>query len=145
MLKFTVVFLLPLLAMLLFISIPVFIQANSAVSPVGTTIYKPDKCWNGYTILSGEDGRLVDMNGNLAHLWKGPFGMPSKVLPGGHLLVSRGFWKPGSQDASEIQIRDFANEVLWKFNRWQEDTSNVGAGNIWVARQHHDIQIKGNC
>ena len=125
-------------------SIPGFIRANSSVHPVGTTIYKPNKCWNGFTILSGEDGRLVDMNGNLVHLWKGPFGFPNKVFPGGHLLVSRGAWKHGPEEAVEIQIRDFNNEVLWTFNRWQQGKANEGDGKMWVARQHHDIQIKGN-
>lgn len=142
--KMPVIYLLPLLAVLLFISIPDFIRANSAVYPVGTTIYNPDKCWNGFTILSGEDGRLVDMNGNLAHLWKGPFGMPTKILPGGYLLVSKGFWKRGSQEAAEIQIRDFANEAIWSFNKWHEYKANEGEGNMWAARQHHDIQIKGS-
>ncbi|MEJ2248010.1 MAG: transcriptional initiation protein Tat, partial [Acidobacteriota bacterium] len=50
---------------------PVIIQADPSVYPLGTTIYKPDKCWNGFTILSSEEGRLIDMNGNLVHLWKG--------------------------------------------------------------------------
>ncbi len=88
---------------------PVYMRANSSVYVVGTTIYKPDKCWNGFTVLSGEDGRLVDMNGNLVHLWKGPFGYPTKVFPGGHLLISRGAWRHGPQEAAEIQIRNFAN------------------------------------
>jgi len=134
----------PLPAILLLILIPVLMHANSVVSPVGTTIYNPDKCWNGFTILSGEDGRLVDMNGNLAHLWKGPFGIPNIVLPGGHLLTTRGSWKYGSQEAAEIQIRNFTNDVLWTFNRWFEGRANSGEGTMWVARQHHDVQIKGN-
>jgi len=142
--KITIVYLLPLLAALLFVLIPVLIQANPTVYPVGTTIYRPDKCWNGFTILSGEDGRLVDMNGNLAHLWKGPFGLPDMVLPGGHLLISRGVWKYVPLEAAEIQVRDFNNEVLWKFNKWQQGLANDGEGKVWIARQHHDMQIKGN-
>jgi hypothetical protein len=142
--KMTVVYLLPLLIMILFMSIPAYMRANSSVYAVGTTIYKPDKCWNGYTILSGEDGRLVDMNGNLVHLWKGPFGYPTKVYPGGQLLISRGAWRHGPQEAAEIQIRNFSNEVLWKFNRWYEGKANEGEGKMWVARQHHDLQVKGN-
>jgi len=47
----------------LLILIPVIIQAETSVYPLGTTIYKPAKCWNGFTILSSEEGRLVDMNG----------------------------------------------------------------------------------
>jgi hypothetical protein len=142
--KINGVYLLPLLLMLSLVLIPVFIQANPRVYPVGTTIYKPNKCWNGFTILTGEDGRLIDMNGNLAHLWKGPFGIPNIVLPGGYFLTSRGAWKYGPQEAVEIQIRDFANQVLWEFNRFQEGRANEGEGKMWVARQHHDLQIKGN-
>jgi hypothetical protein len=139
--KMTVVYLLPLVA--LFALIPHLIRANSIVHPVGTTIYKPEKCWNGFTILSGQDGRLVDMNGNLVHLWKGPFGFPNKILPGGHLLISRGAWKYGPEEAVELQIRDFSDQALWKFDRWQEGKANEGEGKMWVARQHHDMQIKG--
>ncbi len=124
-------------------SVPALIRASSVVYPVGTTIYKPEKCWNGFTILSGQDGRLIDMNGNLVHLWKGPFGFPNEVLPGGLLLMSRGAWKDGPEEAVEIQIRDFADQVLWKFNRWFEGKANDGDGKMWVARQHHDLQIRG--
>ena len=53
--------------------------AAPTVFPTGTTIYKPDKCWNGYTVLSnvmfGEHRLhrgvpLYDMNGNKVHVWK---------------------------------------------------------------------------
>ena len=141
--KTTALHLLPLLAVLLLLSIPIFTRASSTIYPVGTTIYKPDKCWNGFTILSGEDGRLIDMNGNLVHLWKGPFGVPNILLPGGYLLAARGAWKYGPEEAVEVQLRDFANKVLWKFDRWQEGKANEGEGMMWVARQHHDVQIKG--
>lgn len=34
------------------------------VYPVGTTLYKPDKCFSGYTILWRKAGvKLIDMNG----------------------------------------------------------------------------------
>ena len=62
---------------------PVIMQADPSVYPLGTTIYKPEKCWNGFTILSSEEGRLINMNGNLAHLWKGPLHHPNKLYPGG--------------------------------------------------------------
>ena len=44
------------------------------VYPMGTTIYKPDKCWNGYTLIPESIGdkkpmRLIDMNGNVVHTW----------------------------------------------------------------------------
>ncbi len=141
MCKAVAVYLLPLMVTLA--SMPVLMRAGSIIHPVGTTIFKPEKCWNGFTILSGQDGRLIDMNGNLVHLWKGPFGFPNKMLPGGHLLVSRGSWKYGPEEAVEIQIRDFNDQVIWRFDRWQEGRANEGEGKMWVARQHHDMQIKG--
>ena len=106
------------IALVLLIVIPVLIQANPSVYPLGTTIYKPEKCWNGYTILSSEEGRLIDMNGNLVHLWKGKLHHPNKVYSGGYLLASTAAWVHGRQDAVEIQIRDFNDNVLWKFDRW---------------------------
>ncbi len=122
----------------------VILRADTSIDPMGTTIYKPDKWWNGFTILSGEEGRLVDMNGNLVHVWKGSLHFPNKVFPGGHLLTSTSDWKQGRQDAIEVQIRDFKDAVLWKFNQWHEGKANEGEGTMWVSRQHHDIQIKGN-
>ena len=128
----------------LLILVPVIIQADPSVYPLGTTIYKPDKCWNGFTILSSEEGRLIDMNGNLVHLWKGKLHHPNKVYPGGYLLASTAAWKHGRQDAIEIQLRDFSDKVIWRFNQWQEGKANEGDGTMWLSRQHHDLQIKGN-
>ena len=63
------------------ILVPATVRTDPSVHPVGTTIYTPEKCWNGFTILSAEEGRLVDMNGNLVHLWKGPAPPPEQDLP----------------------------------------------------------------
>jgi hypothetical protein len=123
---------------------PVFLSGDASVYPLGVTIYNPERCWNGFTILSSDEGRLVDMNGNLVHLWKGPLHHPNKVYPGGFLLTSTAAWKQGRQDAIEIQVRDFGDKVLWKFDHWQEGKANNGEGMIWISRQHHDMQIKGN-
>jgi hypothetical protein len=123
---------------------PALSRGDASVYPLGVTIYVPEKCWNGFTILSSDEGRLVDMNGNLVHLWKGPLHHPNKVFPGGHLLTSTAAWKHGFQDAIEIQLRDFDDRVLWRFDRWQEGKANEGEGTMWLSRQHHDMQIKGN-
>ncbi len=131
----------PLVFLLL---VPVIIRAHPSVYPLGTTLYKPDKCWNGFTILSSEEGRLIDMNGNLVHLWKGKLHHPNKVYPGGYLLASTASWVHGRQDAVEIQVRDFNDNVLWKFDRWLQGKANEGEGQMWLSRQHHDLQIKGN-
>jgi hypothetical protein len=132
------------IALVLLTAIPIVIRANPTVYPLGTTIYKPDKCWNGFTILSAEEGRLIDMNGNLVHLWKGKLHHPNKVYPGGYLLASTAAWKYGQQDAIEIQLRNFDDKVLWRFDRWIEGKANEGDGTQWFSRQHHDLQIKGN-
>jgi hypothetical protein len=133
--------LLMILALLLF---PIFVRPDASVYPLGVTVYAPEKCWNGFTILSSDEGRLIDMNGNLVHLWKGPLHHPNKLYPGGILLTSTASWKQGRQDAIEIQLRDFNDKILWKFDHWQEGKANQGEGKMWLSRQHHDLQLKGN-
>ena len=118
--------------------------SGPSVYPLGTTIYEPDKCWNGFTILSTEEGRLIDMNGNLVHLWKGPLHHPNKVFPGGYLLTSTAAWKQGHQDAIQIQIRDFNDRILWKFDHWQQGKANEGDGMMWLSRQHHQEDPHGS-
>ena len=132
------------IALVFLLLVPVIIRAHPSVYPLGTTLYKPDKCWNGFTILSSEEGRLIDMNGNLVHLWKGKLHHPNKVYAGGYLLASTAAWVHGRQDAVEIQVRDFNDNVLWKFDRWLQGKANDGEGKMWLSRQHHDLQIKGN-
>ena len=47
------------------------IFAYPTVSPKGTTIYRPEKCYNGYTIFVGRGKiNLIDMNGRTAHEWE---------------------------------------------------------------------------
>ena len=44
-----------------------------SVYPTGTTIYQPDRAWNGYTVLSplGTQAVIViDMNGNVVKRWE---------------------------------------------------------------------------
>ncbi|MDP7640808.1 MAG: thioredoxin, partial [Candidatus Hydrogenedentes bacterium] len=61
----------------------------ASVYPTGTTIYDPEKCWNGYTLFrAGGDARLVDMNGNTVNQWQGLGGHPPKMLPGGYVMGS---------------------------------------------------------
>ena len=58
------------------------------VYPTGTTIYDPDKSWNGFTVLSplGTPAVLViDMNGTVVKRWddfNNSAGGPARVLPG---------------------------------------------------------------
>ncbi len=84
------------------------------------------------------------MNGNLVHLWKGKLHHPNKVYPGDIFCPPRHHGNTGTRDAIQIQIRDFNDKVLWRFDKWQEGKANEGDGTMWVSRQHHDLQLKGN-
>ena len=46
-------------------------MGQPSVFPHGTTIYNPEKCWNGYTIvpLINDGVLLFDMNGNEVRRW----------------------------------------------------------------------------
>jgi hypothetical protein len=59
------------------------------VFPTGTTIYEPDKCWNGYTVYPSKTDTgavLIDMNGNVVKSWSQFQGYPILLLPEGHVL-----------------------------------------------------------
>ena len=68
-----------------------------AWDPTGTTLYQPERCWNGYTLLfRGLEVRLIDMSGQLAHAWTLETDVTrcgtdrARLLPNGNVLVSRG-------------------------------------------------------
>ena len=48
------------------------IMGIPSVFPTGTTIYDPEKCWNGYTLMPIKKvgAVLIDMNGNVVKVWK---------------------------------------------------------------------------
>ena len=64
-------------------------MGQPTIFPTGVTIYKPEKCWNGYnlvpTINSG--ALLFDMNGNEIRRWEQFHGFPNKLLPNGDLIL----------------------------------------------------------
>ncbi len=86
-----------------------FVFGHPTIFPTGTTIYKPDECYNSYILVSDYashgnhpsakiraksevpgDVRLVDMNGTVVHTWNV---VPSnnkrcRLLPNGHLLYA---------------------------------------------------------
>ncbi|XUW99686.1 MAG: aryl-sulfate sulfotransferase [Dehalogenimonas sp.] len=117
------------------------------VYPTGTTIYDPEKTWNGFTILSTMDGnaRLICMNGDEVKNWKGFGGFPNKVLPGGFLLGSTGVRnkKYGFQDQLDLVQVDWEGNIVWRFDR-HEFISDPGEEPRLMARQHHDYQREGN-
>ncbi len=134
--------------------------ASGQVFVSGTTKYDPTKTWSGYTILAhnaGPDGvispKLIDMNGNLVHEWdnQGGSGWPNKVLPGGFLLTNiHPQWKEAGQGESTVAILDFASKPVREVSKIFEvknPTANMHKqpdGSVWIARNHHDMQLEGN-
>jgi len=123
-----------------------------SVFPTGTTIYYPEKCWNGYTVFPAELHRnngygavLIDMNGNVVNRWQGLDGFPNKMLPGGHIMGGTGVRnnKYGFQDMLDLVEADWEGKIVWKFNHF-ERVKDPRQKARWMARQHHDYQREGN-
>ena len=125
--------------------IAVIAFAGRTVYPTGTTIYKPDKCWNGFTIfpikVTGE-ATLIDMNGNVVKQWKGVSGFPPRILPGGYLMGYIGT-RPMHQDSTTLVQVDWNENIVWKFDR-AEEIREPDKPPYWSSRQHHDFQREGN-
>lgn len=122
-------------------------MAVPSIFPTGTTVYNPDKCWNGYTlyIARQKGAALVDMNGRVVNLWEGLQGFPNKLLPGGHVMGSLGIREPkySYMDQTDLVQLDWEGNIVWKFDQYEfiEDPGEEGE---WMARQHHDYQREGN-
>ncbi|MBI3014599.1 MAG: aryl-sulfate sulfotransferase [Candidatus Tectomicrobia bacterium] len=119
--------------------IPATLLAFPTVYPTGTTIYKPEKCWNGYTVLQnagikwteGREGGtvLIDMNGNVLSEWPNIHFFPAKILPGGHIMGYMGSDGPGHESSKKLVQMDWNGNVVWQFE---------------MAGQEHDFQREGN-
>ena len=100
------------------------------VYPRGTTIYKPEKCFGGYTLFpyqvqGGPGAVLVDMNARIAHGWRiESEAIRARLLPDGHLLVLAGKGENGRG-----QEYDWEGNLVW---------------NCPIPRSHHDIFRKPN-
>jgi hypothetical protein len=118
--------------------------AAQSVYPTGTTIYEPDRTWNGFTVLSPlatQAVLVIDMNGTVVKRWDGynnSAGGPARVLPGGQVVAASGA-RPPHQEAVELIQRDFGGNVVWRFSR-NEQIETREKEMIWSARQHHDWQ-----
>jgi hypothetical protein len=123
-----------------------------SIFPTGTTIYYPEKCWNGYTLFQSElhmnnstGAVLIDMNGNVVNRWQGLDGFPNKMLPGGHVMGSTGVrnMKYGYQDMLDLVEVDWEGNIVWQFDKY-ELVKDPRQKPRWMARQHHDYQREGN-
>ena len=122
-------------------------MGTPSVYPMGTTIYKPEKCWNGFTLFQANEhgAMLIDMNGHVVNYWKGLQGFPNKLLPDGSVIGSLGERNAdfGWQDQTDLVQVDWDGNVQWKFDH-VEYIEDPGYEPQWMARQHHDYEIEGN-
>ena len=122
-------------------------MGKPSVHPMGTIIYKPEKCFNGYTLFQANEhgATLIDMNGGVVNHWHNLQGMPNKLLPGGQVFGSLGErdTRYGWQDQKNLVQVDWDGQIIWQFdhNEYIEDPDNAPQ---WMARQHHDFQREGN-
>lgn len=117
------------------------------IHPTGVTMYDPEKCYNGYNLIAAKDvgAVLFDMRGNVVRVWKDLMGFPNKLLPGGHVIGSRGLRDSdfGYQDQIDLVQVDWDGNIVWKFDK-KEYIEDEGQTPMWMARQHHDYQREGN-
>jgi hypothetical protein len=122
-------------------------MAYPSVYPTGTTIYDPEKCWNGFTIFQAKEvgATLIDMNGCEVQLWQGLHGFPNTILPGGFVMGNSGVRNSqyGMQDQVDLVQVDWDGNIVWKFDKY-EHIEDPGEEPRWMARQHHDFQREGS-
>jgi hypothetical protein len=102
--------------------------------PKGTRIYKPDKCWNGYTMVPYEEGMIiiVDMKGNVVHHWE--VGTErSRLLENGNVVVMQG---------SSIVEYDWDGKVVWECKVPGGPYREIGYPSPGII--HHDLQRLSN-
>ena len=121
--------------------------ASPSIYPTGTTIYRPDKTWNGYTLFGTPDQKgavLVDMNGNLVKRWTEVAAVPGpfRVLPGGYVMGGTVRRRPHQEAIALVQV-DWDGNVVWAFDKTERVETEDGTS-VWAARQHHDWQREGS-
>lgn len=112
------------------------------VYPTGTTLFKPDFCFNGVTLFFYElEVTLIDMNGRIVNTWQLETEHTQQgtdrahLQKNGNIVVSRGDMH--STDGL-IQEYDWQHNLVWEF---------IPEGNIPHKRltgPHHDVWRKEN-
>ncbi|MFT5450350.1 MAG: hypothetical protein ACI9DC_005556 [Gammaproteobacteria bacterium] len=119
------------------------------VYPTGTTIYKPEKCFNGYTLFPsmkhGVGAVLVDMNGKVVKTWPHIDSFMVNLLPEGRILGGRTGRVTSVYDhtygADDVVQEDWDGNVEWSFGKADKMTFDEARG--WSARQNHDLVREG--
>ena len=119
------------------------------VNLTGTLIYKPEKCWNGFTLIPSSaqstalGARLIDMNGNVVRSWPGVLGaFDNKLIPGGDIIGSSSEIPGVPLEMLDLIQVDWDNNRIWKAPDLDEQTT--GGEHYRTARPHHDFQREGN-
>jgi hypothetical protein len=100
----------------------------------GTRIYKPAKCWNGYTLVPYENGMIIiiDMKGNVVHHWE--IGTErARLLENGHVVVMQG---------SRVVEYDWDGKAVWDFELPDGPYRETGYPSPGFI--HHDLQRLSN-
>lgn len=118
-----------------------------SVFPTGTTIYKPEKCFNGFTVFpaNGLGIVLIDMNGREVNVWANVHGFPVKMLKGGQIMGylnmrPAAFARAEYTDLTQI---DWDGQIVWQFNQFEE-VKDPGQPAVMSARVKSDFQREGN-
>ena len=89
-----------------------------SVYPIGTTIYKPAQCSNGYSLIAASgEAKLINMNGQVVHRWpidpdkKKGFVHRSRLLPNGRLMILFG----GKDVPNHIAEFDWEGNQTWSY------------------------------
>jgi len=145
------------------------LQNQQPSEPNGVRIYKPDKTWDGCTLLSlrgtyrpdpsGPPHRavLIDMNGNVVNSWPIEWAYPALLLPNGSVMGGLGAMAELTGIPNLVQM-SWTGEEEWRWSgnsndvwyteaEWPSldpDEPNEPIGTPKVSGQHHDYQREGN-
>ncbi len=111
----------------------------------GVTIYKPDKCYNGYTLYNSrqrEEATLIDMNGYIVHRWSFPQGYTwhyAELFPDGHILaiIKEDY---NARIGGMLLELDWDSNLVWKMNiACHHDFDKLDNGNIMVLCREYVV------
>ena len=111
----------------------------------GVTIYKPDKCYNGYTLYNSrqrEEATLIDMNGYIVHCWSFPQGYTwhyAELFPNGHILaiIKEDY---NARIGGMLLELDWNSKLIWKMNiACHHDFDKLDNGNIMVLCREYVV------
>lgn len=111
-------------------ALPLTAYAMPTIYPTGVTVYNPQKCYNGYTLIgpswwnSGHSTYLVDMNGNVMKEWPQLMGHSAKMLPNG--MVQGEY---GKRKAAHLAVVDWEGNIVRQYAK---------------LPMSHDAQLEGS-